>query len=326
MYLEPSGVIGSLPMKQMKKLGRGLEDFSHLFLSKPEKIEHLSDANHNVICKKEGVKPARAICITSDKGTGERAFFAVNLALEIAKQGKKVLIFDADFSLPRLCMLMEVNAHNSILQLINKNGEEKSIVEGIDGVKLITLDVDISNIQSLNESERTSLVKCLKNAEEEAEIILIVTSLGFINQMKALLKAVSEIIVVTPQQVAEMINAYGVIKTIFQFDEDAHVGIVSSRIDASDQAEAVFGKMQRIVKKFLDKPLYNYGYIPEDAEVSLSLKKRRPLALTSPSSETTKCITKIAQSILEMYKNGGEGYSIGETHFSFTEKLIENTC
>ena len=313
-------------MKQMKKLGRGLEDFSHLFLSKPEKNEHLTDANHNVVCKREGVKPARAICITSDKGIGERAFFAVNLALEIAKQGKKVLIFDADFSLPRLCMLMEVNASNSILQLINKNGEGKSIVEGIDGVKLITLDVDISDIRSLSESERTSLVKCLKNAEEEAEIILIVTSPGLINQMKALLKAVSEIIVVTPQQVAEMINAYGVIKTIFQFDEDAHVGIVSSRIDASDQAEAVFGKMQRIVKKFLDKPLYNYGYIPEDEEVSLTLKRRRPLALASPSSETMKCITKIAQSILEMNRNSREGCSIGETHFSFTERLFDKVC
>ena len=324
--MEPSEVIGSLPMKQMKKLGRGLEDFSHLFLSKPEKNEHLTDANHNVVCKGEGAKPARAICITSDKGTGERAFFAVNLALEIVKQGKKVLVFDADFNLPRLCMLMGFSAHNSILQLITKNGEEKSIVEGIDGVKLITLDVDISDIQSLSESERTSLVKCLKNAEEEAEIILIVTSPGFINQMKALLKAVSEIIVVTPQQVAEMINAYGVIKTIFQFDEDAHVGIVSSRIDASDQAEAVFGKMQRIVKKFLDKPLYNYGYIPEDEEVSLSLKRRRPLALTSPSSETMKCIIKIAQSILEMNRNGGEGYSIGETHFSFTERLFDKVC
>jgi len=314
-------------MKRVKKLGRGLEDFSHLFLSsRAEKSEPLSSIKQDAVCeRRDAVTPARVICITGDKKVGERAFLTVNLALEIAKQGKRVLVFDADFSLPRLCMLMGIPVRSSVLHFISKNGEDEIIAEGVNGVKLITLDVDISDLRSLGERERKSLMKCFKSAEEEADILLVNTSPSFIQHMRTVLKASGDIIVTTPQQVNEMINAYGVIKTIFQVNKNARVGIVSSRIGVPDQAEEVFEKMQRIVKKFLNKPLYNYGYIPEDTEITLSMTRRKPLSLSSPSSETVKCITEISQSILEMDERERENRAVGGNHFSFTENLFNKS-
>lgn len=320
-------VLNNVRMRRVKRLGRRLEDFSHLFLSSSaEKGGPLSDTNQDVVCRrKSALLPARVICITGDRRVGERAFLTVNLALEIARQGKRVLVFDADFSLPRLCMLMGVSARSSILDCIAKNGEGESIAEGIDGVKLITLDVDIADLRSLGENERTSLMRCFRSAEEEADILLVTTSPSFIHHMRAILKASSEIIVTTPQQITEMINAYGVIKTIFQVNKDAQVGIVSSRIDLPAQAKAVFEKMQRIVKKFLDKSLYNYGYIPEDAEISLSMARRKPLSRTSPSSKTVRCITEISQSILKMDGWGREEQVVGGNQCSFAEKLFNRS-
>lgn len=314
-------------MKRVKKLGRGLEDFSHLFLSsRAEKSEPLSSIKQDAVCeRRDAVTPARVICITGDKKVGERAFLTVNLALEIAKQGKRVLVFDADFSLPRLCMLMDIPARSSVLHFISQNSEDEIIGEGVNGVKLITFDVDISDLHSLGEKEKMSLVKCCRSAEEEADILLVTTSPTFIHQMRAVLKASGDVIVTTPQQVNEMINAYGIIKTIFQVNENACVGIVSSRVDLPDQAEAVFEKMQKVVKKFLDKPLYNYGYIPEDTEITLSLTRRKPLSLSSPSSETVRCIKKISQSILEMDNREKENHMVGGKHMSFTERLFNKS-
>lgn len=308
-------------------MGRGLEDFSHLFLtSKSEESEHLSTTKQDVVCEREGAENlARVICITSDGKIGEHAFLTVNLALEIARQGKRVVVFDADFSLPRLCMLMGVPAHSSILHFIAKNGKEEVIAEEINGVKLITLDVDISDLRSLSENEIASLMKCFRSAEKEAEIILVTASPNFIKTTRAVLKASSEIIVITPQQLAEMINAYGLIKKIFQVNKDARVGIVSSRITTPVQAKAVFEKMQRIVKKFLDKSLYNYGYIPADSEISLSMARRKPLSLTFPSSKTIRCITEISQSIVNMDGWVKEKYSVGGNHFSFAERLLNKS-
>ncbi len=311
-------------MKEEKKLGRGLEDFSHVFLSsRVEKIERLSGIEGDVGSEKENVvTPARVICITGDRKVRDRPFLTVSLALEIAKQGKKVLVLDADFSLPRLCMLMDVPPHGSILNFISKNDGEEIIAEYVNGVKLITLDVDISDLSSLGASKRTSLTRCFRSAEEKADILLVTISTSFIKPMLAILKASSDIVVITPQQVNDMINAYGVIKTAFQVNQDACIGIVSSGIDAPDQSDVVFEKMQKVVRKFLDKSINHYGYIPEDPEISLSIARRKPLSISSPSSKTVRCITEISQSILRIHDRIREDNTVEGNRYGFAERLF----
>ncbi len=59
--------------------------------------------------------------------------------------------------------------------------------------------------------------------EETSDVILTVASPGFMHHMKTLVWAVDEAMVITPQPLAEMINAYGLIKLIFQMRENARV-------------------------------------------------------------------------------------------------------
>jgi len=189
-------------------------------------------------------------------------------------------------------------------------------------VSLITLDVDILDLSSLSTSELTSLMRHFRRAEEEADILLVTISPSFIRQMIAILKASSDIVVITPQQVNELVYAYGMLKTVFQVNSDACVGIVSSRISVPDQAEAVFEKMQKTVKRFLDKSLCNYGYLPDDPEISQSIASRKPLALSSPSSQAVRCIAEISQSIFKRDKQGRENQPAEENFRSFSERLF----
>ena len=78
-------------MKQPKKLGRGLEDFSHLFISSPaEAKKPLPETPQGSIDQKKGVSaPSRSICILSHRALDEHAFLVSNLALEIARRGRK---------------------------------------------------------------------------------------------------------------------------------------------------------------------------------------------------------------------------------------------
>ena len=56
--------------------------------------------------KKQNYKPdARVITVTSGKGGVGKSNVAVNLAVQMQKMGKRVLVFDADFGL--------ANGHNT---------------------------------------------------------------------------------------------------------------------------------------------------------------------------------------------------------------------
>jgi len=286
-------------MKPTKKLGRGLEDFSHLFLSSsdPGVQSTASNKAREISADRATPQRARTVCIAGERGAGERAFLTAHLAAACAGQGKKAVVFDADFSLPRLCMLMEGAPPNSLLRLITRPAQGKGVLRERNGITLITLDADIATTAALATAERQSLMEAVRRSLGEAGIVLAMTSGDFVNGTRMFIEAADDVVVVTPQPVAEMINAYGLIKKIWQIDEQARVGIVASRSTLFSHADAVFGKMQRVVKKFLHKPLLNHGYLPDDQGIDAFLNRNKPAADTAPSPETVRCLEAIAQSL-----------------------------
>ena len=310
-------------MKQTKKLGRGLEDFSHLFISSPgETKKPLPETRQGSVEHKDGVSaPSRSICILSHRALDERAFLVINLALEIALQGKKVLVFDGDFSIPRLTMLMRDFTATPLSHFITRNGQGLRDVQETNGVKLISLDVDLSTLSALGQDERRSLMESFNTLEEESDVILTVASPGFMHHMKTLVWAVDEAMVITPQPLAEMINAYGLIKLIFQMRENARVGIVSSSVTSDLQAAMIYEKMKRVVEKFLHKPLYNYGFLPDDGEKGNAQKTGDARSAQSPSKAFTN-VTDISRTIFEM--DPGEVCALDKDGIArgFAEKLF----
>jgi len=288
-------------MKQTKKLGRGLEDFSHLFLSSPSDAKKpLPDPPQGSLEHKKVVgAPSRSLCVVSHRALDQRAFLVIHLALEIAQQGKKVLLLDGDFSMPRLTMRMQDCIATPLSHLITRHGRDLRDVQETNGVKLISLDVDLSTLSALGQDERRSLKDSFNTLEEESDVILTVASPGFMHHMKALVCAVDEAMVITPQPLAEMINAYGLIKLIFHMRENVRVGIVSCNLTNALQAAMVFEKMKRVVDKFLHKPLVNYGFIPDGGEI-VAPQKTGDHRSPQTFSHNFTSVTEIIRTIFEM--------------------------
>ena len=65
--------------------------------------------------------------------------------------------------------------------------------------------------------------------------------------MGTFLNVINEVMVIVPQPVVQMINAYGVIKGIYTLQGTARVGVLASRVTSPSQAESVFNKIQQQV-------------------------------------------------------------------------------
>ena len=143
--------------------------------------------------------------------------------------------------------------------------------------------------------------------------------------MRAFLNVVNEIMVIVPRPVAEMINSYGVIKSVFNYNSTARVGVLASRVTSPSQAEAVFTKMQQVVEKFLHKSLSNYGYLSGDTELPLLLEQYKSAETTSVPGKNSdlSSIGSIATALLEVdteeYPERTHSSSV-----SFTEGLLNN--
>ena len=71
---------------------------------------------------------ARVITVTSGKGGVGKSNVAVNLAIQLTKAGKKVLIFDADFGLANVEVMFGVAPKYNLFDVIYKGKSMKEII------------------------------------------------------------------------------------------------------------------------------------------------------------------------------------------------------
>ena len=125
------------------------------------------------------IKNARVIAITSGKGGVGKADLAVNLALELTRMGKKVIILDADFGLANVEVMFGVIPEYNLSDLMFKGKEIKDIItEGPEGVGFISGGSGIANLINLDQEQVKRLVGKMTDLEELADVIIIDTGAG----------------------------------------------------------------------------------------------------------------------------------------------------
>ena len=122
------------------------------------------------------IKNARVIAITSGKGGVGKSNLSVNLALELTRMGKKVIILDADFGLANVEVMFGVIPEYNLSDLMFKGKEIKDIItEGPEGVGFISGGSGIANLINLDQEQVKRLVGKMTDLEELADVIIIDT-------------------------------------------------------------------------------------------------------------------------------------------------------
>ena len=122
---------------------------------------------------------ARVITVTSGKGGVGKSNLSVNLALELTRMGKKVIILDADFGLANVEVMFGVIPEYNLSDLMCKGKEIKDIItEGPEGVGFISGGSGIANLINLDQEQVKRLVGKMTDLEELADVIIIDTGAG----------------------------------------------------------------------------------------------------------------------------------------------------
>ncbi len=79
------------------------------------------------------ISNARVIAITSGKGGVGKTTLSVNIALELARRGKKVVVFDADFGLANVEVMLGIRPQYNLLDLIRRDRKELDLSPVVRG-------------------------------------------------------------------------------------------------------------------------------------------------------------------------------------------------
>lgn len=248
-------------------------------------------------------RQARVITVTSGKGGVGKTSLAINLAIQFRKQGKSVIIFDADFGLANIeVMIGAIPKYNLSDMVFRGKGIKDIIINGPMDIGFISGGSGISTLGNLNLDQVNFLVYKLKELENLADIIIVDTGAGISESVLGFVAASSEVLLVTTPEPTSITDSYALLKTLnaktgFE-KESTKIHIIANKVSNYEDGKNLYNKLNVVVSKFLNFELNFLGIVPNDENIVKAVMQQKPISLISPNSVVAKSFEDLAISLL----------------------------
>ncbi len=278
-----------------RRLGRGLEEISHVFLStessKTSTDIPLSRSVPEFDLKCDTMPEIHTIGITGGPMDKMGMFAICNISIELARQGYRVLVIDDDpenLNVTRLMGLMNI-----------ENVAEPMFIHAPMGVRIAYRTPFLSHLMSYRELTRNGKRCPWPEEYQKYDFIIFHIPSTRLEELGAMLRQISLCMVISPTDRTGMLESYSVIKALHQKARQIQTGLIVFSEKGEQDAPDVFFKMAKNAKQFLEKDLVSYAFIQKGEEIDESIKEGVPLVLKWPASEIRRHIYNISRLIIE---------------------------
>jgi flagellar biosynthesis protein FlhG len=264
----------------------------------------------------------RCIAVTGGKGGVGKSNLAVNLSLELAALGKQVTLLDADFGLANADLLCGQTPRHHLGHVLTGKLHLNEIMLTIGNrVSLIPGGNGIAEFANLSLSEQPHLLNELREMEKALDFLLIDTAAGIADNVTGVIKASSEMIVVTTPEPSAVIDAYATIKVIHRCSPNKPIYLVVNNFINLKDAEHVFSQLNSTTERFLQIKLAFLGAIPHDTELIEAIREQIPVVEYSPLSPASRAIRLMARKLIEQLTSDSNG--VNSNSHSFWHSLMK---
>jgi MinD-like ATPase involved in chromosome partitioning or flagellar assembly len=280
-----------------KRLGRGLEEISQVFISS-ESAQTVKEIplernapEPDPPAKKASLSSVHTIGMTGGPLYELGLFALCNISIELARQGYRILVVDDD---PGSLNVTRMMGHSDIA-----GHAEAVFCNAPMGVRIAYRTSFQNEILSQGRFGRKSEKVLWPKRFQRFDFILIHLPFGRFGEMGALLRLISRAIVFTPSDSDGMLKAYTAIKDLHQCARQIDTGLTVYTDKGEEDAIHAFYRMARNVKNFLNKDLESYSFLQKAEKIDESMKEGIPMVLKWTSSETRRELYNISGLIIE---------------------------
>lgn len=259
-----------------------------------------------LLAKKNGAdirKPAeqvKVITITSGKGGVGKTNITVNLALALAQLGQRVCIFDADFGLANVDILLGIVPCFNMHHVVSGNKSLKEIIlEGPRGIQIVPGSTGLLEMANLNSLQRQQLLKQLLELESNTDIILIDTGAGISKSLLGFITAAHDVLLVTNPEPTAITDAYGVAKIIGKYQLHKEIKLVVNQVKNAHEGQLVADRFAQVADNYIQLTVDYLGCIVNDSVVPRAVREQRPFQIAYPKSKAAECVERIAGQLAE---------------------------
>jgi len=240
----------------------------------------------------------KTIVITSGKGGVGKTNISVNTALELSRQGFRTCLFDADFGLANVDILLGLQPEKTLNDVIcGDQNLEDIILHSEAGIDIIPGSSGIEKIANLTSEKISELVSAFSQLAGY-DYFLIDTSSGISKGVISFCLAGTETIVVITSEATSLIDAYSLIKVMASNSYQGTVKILVNKCPDIPTSKRTYVRFKKAVDTYLKIKIAFAGIVLHDPYIETALQFQEPVLSRFPDSVASQCIRSVVSILL----------------------------
>lgn len=242
----------------------------------------------------------KLISVTSGKGGVGKTTVTCNLAMSLAAQGHRVLVFDGDIGMANVDIFFGVRAQKNIKDLLNGESIHHCITKLVKNVDLLAGGSGLYELMSLNSFERREIVQQIQSIHLNYDYVIIDTAPGLHDYVLHLNAVADQCVLLITQDPSSFADAYALIKTLHHKYKMKNFQVVCNLVDEQNGA-SLFARFADVVEKFLTLRLSYLGTISEDVVLKKAQQMQRLVMRQGVHSQAQKQIQHISVKLVDSF-------------------------
>ncbi len=247
-----------------------------------------------------GAFAGKLIAVASGKGGVGKTWFSITLSQALAKEGKRVLLFDGDLGLANIDVQLGLMAKRDLNDVIEGNLSMERVIECHEdgGFDVVAGRSGHGSLSALPLQKLNEIVQQLKALLPKYDVIVVDLGAGIDRTVRFISAAADAAIVVSTDEPTSLTDAYAFIKLSHAAGHGDNLRVVVNMSASEKEGESTYGTLLKACKNFLKLSPPLLGIIRQDKRVKEAIRAQTPYLTRSPNTETAQDVEKIARHIV----------------------------
>lgn len=240
------------------------------------------------------------IAVASGKGGVGKTWFSITLSHALAREGKKVLLFDGDLGLANVDVQLGLMPKRDLNDVIRGRLGLDKIIQPFEegGFDIVAGRSGQASLSSLPSQRLALLRDQLLEVADDYDAVVVDLGAGVDRIVRMMSATATRTLLVVTDEPTSLTDAYAFIKLGNAAGMSKNIGIVVNMAPGTIEGEKTYKTLLKACENFLRLRPPMAGMIRLDPRVKETIRHQTPLLIRSPNSDAAEDVEKIARSVL----------------------------